>query len=237
MTLSSCQVVPHLSPRWDTGGLCSASPINRTLIKAFCLVKRAAWETLWKGSYHLEAATEKKERGGGGGAVAPWIPQSLNGQSWNHSENRTHLDEFHLKIDSLECNLTDKKLLFGKTRWATHKLAYVHRATMETIPVSQWEYVSAYSSLSLQSSTLLGFVVRGTLPRGQASHANRRHLCPEATISWNSCRNRGAPDRGEIMRSSFVPWSHFCPFVQFPLCSRNGAKMDASISASTIFNK
>lgn len=39
MTLSSCQVVLHLSPRWDTGGLCSASPINPTLIKAFCLMK------------------------------------------------------------------------------------------------------------------------------------------------------------------------------------------------------
>lgn len=159
MTLSSCQVVPHLSPRWDTGGLCSASPINHTLIKAFCLVKWAAWETLWKGSYHLEAAREKER-----GALTPWIPQSLNVQSWNHSENWTHLDESHLKIDSLECNLTDKKPLFGKMRWATHTLAYMNRRTMETIPVSQWEYVSAYYSLSFQISTLLGFIVRETLP-------------------------------------------------------------------------
>lgn len=44
-------------------GLCSASPINHTLIKAFCLVKWAAWETLWKGSYHLEAATREKTGG------------------------------------------------------------------------------------------------------------------------------------------------------------------------------
>lgn len=85
-------------------------------------------------------------------------------QSWNHSENWTHLDESHLKIDSLECNLTDKKPLFGKTRWATHTLAYMNRRTMETIPVSQWEYVSAYYSLSFQISTLLGFIARETLP-------------------------------------------------------------------------
>lgn len=63
MTLSGCQVVPHLSPRWDTRGLCSPSPIKPTLIKAFCLMKWAAWESLWKGSYHLEAATGKE--GGG----------------------------------------------------------------------------------------------------------------------------------------------------------------------------
>lgn len=100
-------------------------------------MKWAAWETLWKRSYHLEAATGK------GGALTPWIPQSHNVKSWNHSEN----NESHLKIDPVEYDLTDKKPFFGKTRWALHKLAQMHMGTVETVPLGHWEYVSAHYSL------------------------------------------------------------------------------------------
>lgn len=169
------------------------------------------------------------------GALTPWIPQSLNVQSWNHSENWTHLDESHLKIDSLECNLTDKKPLFGKTRWATHKLACMHRGTMETIPVSQWEYVSAYYSLSFQSSTLLGFIVWGTLPGVRPATQTEGIFIPRQQ-SAETPAETGSTRQERNVCSGFVPCSHFCPFVQCSLCSRNGGKMDAPISALTIFN-
>lgn len=88
---------------------------------------------------------------------------------------------------------------------------------METIPVSRWEYVSAYYSLSFQNSTLLGFIVRGTLP-GVRPATNRRRLHPKATISPNSRRNGGARDRREMCAAVFVPRSRFCPLLYSFLC-------------------
>lgn len=94
---------------------------------------------------------------GGGGALTPWIPQSHNVKSWNHSEN----NESHLKIDPVEYDLTDKKPFLGKTRWATYKLAQMHTGRVETVPVGHWEYVSAHYSLPFQISALLGFICEG----------------------------------------------------------------------------
>lgn len=127
----------------------------------------------------------------------------LRVQSWNHSENWTHLDESHLKIDSLECNSTDKKPLFGKTRWATHKLAYMHRATMETVPVSQWEDVSAYYSLSFQSSTFLGFIARGTLPGVRPATQTEGIVIPRQQ-SAETPAETGALETGEKCAQQFL---------------------------------
>lgn len=145
------------------------------------------------------------------GALTPWILQSRNVQSWNHSENA----ESHPKIDPLEYDLSDTKPLFGKTRWAKHKLAYAHTGAVETIPAGYWEYVSAHYSLSFQISTLLGFIVRGSPCRGQVNLKNRRHLHPGATISSKLLQKQGWPRQERNGSSSFVPCSHSCPFAQF----------------------
>lgn len=173
---------------------------------------------------------------GEGGALTPWIPQSHNVKSWNHSEN----NESHLKIDPVEYDLTDKKPFFGKTRWAMHKLAQMHTGTVETFPVGHWEYVSAHYSLPFQISTLLGFIMWGSPCRGQVSHTNRRHLHPEATISRTpppppTLQKQGRSRQERNGSSSFVPRSHFCPFVQFSLHSRNGGNKDAPVSVGTGF--
>lgn len=153
-------------------------------------------------------------------------------QSPNHSENRTRLQESHLKIDSLEFNR--RKSLFLATRqWATHKLACPYRATMETIPVSQWEYVSAYYSLSFQSSTLLGFIVASKRFQGSGQPRNRRRLHSQG----NNQLRRGAPDRREMCTAVFVALLRTSvPSARRSVRSRNGGKMDLPLSASTIFD-
>lgn len=83
--------------------------------------------------------------------------------------------------------------------------------------LSQWEYVSAYSSLSFQSSTLLGFVARGTLPGVGPATQTEGIFIPQAAISWNSCRNRGSPDRREMCAAVLCPGRASVPSYNF-LC-------------------
>lgn len=119
----------HLSPLWDTEGLCSDSATNPPLNKGFCLTEQAARETCGR-NYHLEAAP-------GNGTLAP---QNINAsgdsqcaQSWNHSENWTQHHESRLKIDSWKYIGTDKRPLFGKRQWGTHTLTCMH-TNRENLP-------------------------------------------------------------------------------------------------------
>lgn len=179
MMFSTCQSILHLSSLWDSEGLCSASSISPPLNKAPCLMKRAAWETLWKENYYLEAVPGKRDCCTSNGS------ETHNVQSWDHSENWTHLSEEHLKINSWEYIGTDKRPLFGKRQWESRELATMHTGTVETILVSHWEYVSAYYLLLFQICTVVGFIVRGKCSRGRVGYINRRLLYPEATMnSW-----------------------------------------------------
>lgn len=205
MTLSSRQVVPHLSPRWDTGGLCSTSPINPTLIKAFCLMKWAAWETLWKRSYHLEAATGK-----GGGC-----------HTLNSSESqREVLEPFR------------KQRIPSKDRscgiWFNGQKAFLWQDAVGNAQTGTDAHGNSgnrpgwplgiclsplFTSLPDFYSTRLHHV-RVTLQGSGQSHTNRRHLHPEATISWTdppTPRNGGGgQDRREMGAVVLCPLLSFC---------------------------
>lgn len=146
---------------------------------------------------------------GEGGAVTPWIPQSHNVKSWNHSEN----NESHLKIDPVEYDLTDKKPFFGKMRWATHKLAQMHTGTVETVPVGHWEYVSAHYSLPFQISTLLGFIMWGSPCRGQvrATQTEGIFILKQQSVEPPPPQgNRGGQDRREMGAVVLCPLLSFC---------------------------
>lgn len=200
----------HLSPLWDTEGLCSDSATNPPLNKGFCLTEQAARETCG-GNYHLEAAP-------GNGTLAP---QNINAsgdsqcaQSWNHSENRTHHHESCLKIDSWKYIGTDKRPLFGKRQWATHTLACMHTETVETFLDGQWEYVSACYSLLSPLSTFTWvvhvkhvFQGSGRLHKQRASLSSR---CNQLT-SWR----RKKQDRREMCSAISCPRSFSLPCYSF----------------------
>lgn len=58
----------------------------------------------------------------------------------------------------------------------------MHTETMEIFLVSQWEYVSAYYSLSFQVSNFIGFIMRWMCFRGQFGSTNTRPPYLRATI-------------------------------------------------------
>lgn len=74
---------------------------------------------------------------------------------------------------------------------------------METIPVSQREYVSAYYSLSFQSSTLLGFILRGTLPGVRPATQTEGVFIPRQQSAETA--ETGALQTGEKCAQRFCP--------------------------------
>lgn len=101
------------------------------------------------GGYNLEAAP-------GNGTLAP---QNINASETHNAQSPGTIQKIgpiamNLKIDSWKYIGTDKRPGFGRRQWVTHKLARRHTETVETILVCQWEYVSAYYSLSLPGSNI-----------------------------------------------------------------------------------
>lgn len=114
----------------------------------------------------------------------------------------------------------------------------MHTGTVETVPVGHWEYVSAHYSLPFQISTLLGFIMWGSPCRGQvrATQTEGIFILKQQSVEPPPHPKKQGGSRQERNgSSSFVPPSHFCPFVPFSLGSRNGRNKDAPVSAVTGF--
>lgn len=211
----------HLSPLWDTEGLCSDSATNPPLNKGSRLTEQASREDLRR---ELSFGSDSRKWGLSHLKTLKASGGSQCAQSWNHSENRTHHHESRLKIDSWKYIGTDKRPLFGKRQWATHTLACMHTETVETFLDGQWEYVSACYSLLFAVSTFTWVVQVKHVFQGSGRLHKQRASLSSRCNQLNSWRRR-RKDRKEMCSAISCPRSFSLPchsfFLLFSKCCKD----------------